>query len=161
MTPLLKISALIAVSIVAGGIIGFSLSETSTKSLGGELDTILKKIALLEKMGVKVDWNDFGDSHEGLLKELRKELDALGKKLVGEGTDKKMPLGNDLPRPIPSPEGWEKKVLENRMIQFTRGRDIWWWDPIKGKWLIPPGITPSDPNPITPTGERLAGPGTY
>lgn len=53
-----------------------------------ELDKILKKIAILEKMGVSIDWDGMpvarGYLQSSLLKELEKELEDLNRKIGGE-----------------------------------------------------------------------------
>lgn len=165
MNNIYKVSAFLLAAAVIGGVIGYNIGVGSQKSLNIELDTILKKIALLEKIGVEIDWDEIIDNSffkQDLINELKREIEKLGENLLGKGSEKneKSSVGSDFPRPIPNPVGWERKLLDNGMVEFTRNREVWWWNPLEGKWQLPPGITHPDPNPITPTGERLAGPDT-
>lgn len=67
--------------------------------------------------------------------------------------------GSDFPAEIPIPvEGWIRKMIEDGMVEYVRNGERWLWDSKKAQWIPPRNL--SDPNPITPTGERLAGPGT-
>ena len=157
----------IALALVAGIVVGaggYALFGGAGKAngIGGELDTILKKIELAEKIGIPLDWSELVDGRfkENLIKELVSELRELNKKVTRE-KDNRLPPGSDLLRPIPDPDGWERRLLDNGMVEFTKDGEVWWWDPFNPGWRLPPGVTHPDPNPITPTGERAAGSGTF
>ena len=122
-----------------------------------DFEEILKKIELLEKMGAEIPWGGWkkkgrlpGDFKERLLEDLLRELNELDKKFARGGGVKE-----GAPVPV---AGWKVRTRRDGMVEYTREGEIWLWDPRTGRWKPPLGHP--DPNPITPTGERLGGPGT-
>lgn len=71
---------------------------------------------------------------------------------------KRLQSGEELPKTV---EGWRiKKRLRDGTVVYEHERsgEVWLWIPRTLQW-VPPADHP-DPNPITPEGKRLAGPGT-
>jgi hypothetical protein len=70
--------------------------------------------------------------------------------------------GRELPKPV---KGWRiGKRWANGMVEYNKYSkkkiiETWLWDPKNLRWIPPSGHT--DPNPITPEGNRLAGLGTF
>lgn len=64
---------------------GFKEPELNVNISEEELNKIIRKIEILEKIGVEIRWNELldGDFPKNLLKELKKEIDELNKKLLG------------------------------------------------------------------------------
>jgi hypothetical protein len=70
------------------------------------------------------------------------------------------------PGVIPTPQpGWQMRLLDGCCrVEYiykgplVHGGPAWYWDLDKKRWIVPPGLP--DPNPWTPEGVPLAGPGT-
>lgn len=127
------------------------------KFSGEELEKILKKIELLGKIGVKLDWKRLlpGGAKvfvENLTRDLREELDELNKKIAPSGGIGGVHVLGD---PVPV-EGWKMRTLDEDTVEYSKDGEVWIWQRSKRKWIAPRNHP--DPNPITPEGRRL-GPG--
>lgn len=123
-----------------------------------ELEKILRKIELLEKMGIRLKWRNIlaGDEvknfGENLVRDLQEEIAELNKKISPAGEVGGVRVLGD---PVPV-DGWRVRPLDEDTVEYSKGGEVWIWRRSRRQWVAPRNHP--DPNPITPEGKRL-GPG--